>query len=153
MFSKACIYAIQATIYLAQQGREKDGKPYTPVAEIAQALGIPYQFLKKIIQTLAEKGLLLTQRSAKGGVALARSANTMTVLDVIAAIDGVEMFTTECILKFPGCGNEKPCPMHNHWAVERVRLQKMFEQTNLEEVAVNVSKGLIRLGMTEITAT
>lgn len=152
MFSKACIYAIQATIYLAQQSRERKDNLYTPVAEIAHALGIPYQFLKKIIQILAEKGLLLTQRSAKGGVALARSANTMTVLDVIAAIDGVAMFTTECILKFPGCGNEKPCPMHNHWAVERVRLQKMFQQTNLEEVAVNVSKGLIRLGMTEIKA-
>ncbi len=86
-------------------------------------------------------------------MALARSANTMTVLDVIAAIDGVEMLTTECILKFPGCSNEKPCPMHNHWAVERVRLQRMFQQTNPEEVAVNVSKGLTRLGMIEIKAT
>lgn len=150
MFSKACIYAIQATIYLAQQSGEREGKPYTPVAEIAQALGIPFQFLKKIIQTLAEKGLLLTQRSAKGGVALARTANTMTVLDVIDAIDGVAMFTTECILKFPGCGNEKQCPMHNQWAAERVRLQKMFQQTNLEEMAVNVSQGLTRLGMSEM---
>jgi Rrf2 family protein len=148
MFSKALIYGIQAMIFLAQKSNQD--RAYTPVSEIAQSLNIPFQFLKKIIQTLGEEGLLVTQRSAKGGVALARAAENITVFDVIKAIDGGEMFESECILKFPGCGNEKPCPMHHHWAIERVRLKAMFENTHLAVLATNVAEGLTRLGVPSV---
>lgn len=147
MLSKACIYGIQAVIFLAQKHKQESDRAYIPVAEIAKTLNIPFQFLKKIIQLLGEAGILVTQRSAKGGVALAGKAVDTSVFDVIKAIDGGEMFESECILKFPGCGNEKPCPMHHHWAVERVRLRTMFQATNLATLAENVTEGLTRLGV------
>ncbi len=149
MFSKACIYGIQAAIYLAQQHNQQSDRAFIPVAEIAQMLGIPFQFLKKVIQQLGEKNIVQTQRSAKGGVALARQASEIAIFEVIEAIDGGEMFVSECILKFPGCGNEKPCPMHHQWAVERVRLKTMFEKATLDSLARNVSKGLTRLGFND----
>jgi Rrf2 family protein len=149
MFSKACIYGIQAAIYLAQQQKQQSDRAYIPVAEIAQTLGIPFQFLKKIIQQLGEKNVVLTQRSAKGGVCLARQASEIAIFEIIEAIDGGEMFVNECILKFPGCGNEKPCPIHHHWAVERVRLRTMFEKATLHLLAGDVSKGLTRLGASQ----
>jgi Rrf2 family protein len=149
MFSKACIYGIQAAIYLAQQQKQQSDRAYIPVAEIAQTLGIPFQFLKKIIQQLGEKNVVLTQRSAKGGVCLARQASEIAIFEIIEAIDGGEMFVNECILKFPGCGNEKPCPIHHHWAVERVRLRTMFEKATLHSLAGDVSKGLTRLGASQ----
>ncbi|TAE21790.1 MAG: Rrf2 family transcriptional regulator [Candidatus Kapaibacterium sp.] len=149
MFSKACIYGIQAAIYLAQQHKHQSDRAYIPVVEIAQTLDIPFQFLKKVIQQLGEKNVVQTQRSAKGGVSLARQGSEITVFEVIVAIDGGAIFLSECILKFPGCGNEKPCPMHHQWAVERVRLKTMFEKATLDSLAGNVSSGLTRLGFND----
>jgi Rrf2 family transcriptional regulator, iron-sulfur cluster assembly transcription factor len=147
MFSKACIYGIQAAIYLAQQQKLQSDRQYIPVVEIAQTLGIPFQFLKKIMQSLSEKGLTVSQRSAKGGMALARSAENISIFEVIQAIDGAAILVSDCILSFPGCGDEKPCPLHHQWAVERKRLRTMFETTTLEFLAGNVSQGLTRLGI------
>lgn len=147
MLSKSCIYGIQAAIFLAQQQKQQSNRQYIPVAEISRALGIPHQFLKKIMQGLVESGILISQRSAKGGVALAREASRISVFDIIRSIDGAEILISDCILQLPGCGDEKPCPMHNHWAVERSRLRVLFENTMLDTLADYVSKGFTRLGI------
>ena len=147
MFSKACIYGIQAAIYLAQQRQQQTDRAFIPAVEIANAVGIPFRFLKKILQTLVEKGILVSQRSTNGGLALAREAGEISIFEVIQAIDGGEMFVSACILQFPGCGNEKPCPLHQDWAIERKRLHTMFTKTSLKSLAGNVSKGLTRLGV------
>lgn len=135
-------------IFLAQQHNNYGSRQYVPIARIAEALDIPFQFLKKIMQVLVEKGLLISQRSAKGGVALIREAENMSVFEVIQAIDGAEILISGCILEFPGCGNDKPCPLHHEWAVERKRLRTLFEATTLYSVAKDVDKGLTRLHLT-----
>jgi Rrf2 family protein len=147
MLSKSCIYGIQAAIFLAQQQKLQIKRQYIPVAEISQALNIPHQFLKKITQGLVESGILISQRSAKGGIALAHEATHISVFDIIRSIDGAEILISDCILELPGCGDEKPCPMHHHWAVERTRLRVLFENTMLDTLADNVSKGFTRLRM------
>jgi Rrf2 family iron-sulfur cluster assembly transcriptional regulator len=147
MLSKSCIYGIQAAIFLAQQQKQQRNRQYIPVAEISQSLNIPHQFLKKIMQGLVEGGILISQRSAKGGVALVREASRISVFEIIRSIDGAEILISDCILKLPGCGDEKPCPMHHHWAVERTRLRTLFENTMLDTLADGVSKGFTRLGI------
>ena len=130
MLSKTCTYGIQGAIYIALQPAGQ----YTPIGTIADALNIPFQFLKKILQVLAQQGVLLSYRSPKGGVKLARPADSITLLEVVQAIDGSDVFT-QCILKLPGCGHTKPCPLHESWSVERVRLRQMFETTTLGSIA------------------
>jgi Rrf2 family protein len=144
MFSNACIYGIQAMIYVAMQQKEEQ---FIPIATIAQELAIPFQFLKKILQKLAEQSILHSQRSAKGGVKLARSADTITVFDIIAAIDGVDLLTTQCILNMPGCGNHTPCPLHALWGIERARLRRLFESSTLQDLAQKTVDLDLRLGM------
>ncbi len=133
MLSKTCTYGIQGVIYVALQPTNQ----YTPIGTIAEALNIPFQFLKKILQVLTQAGILISYRSPKGGVALARPAATITLLQVVEAIDGSDVFT-QCILKLPGCGHTKPCPLHESWSVERVRLRQMFETTTLGSVATQI---------------
>lgn len=135
MLSKTCTYAIQGAIYIALQPPDI----YTPIGTIAKALNIPFQFLKKILQTLTQAGILVSYRSPKGGVALARAANTITLFEIVEAIDSSDIFT-QCILKLPGCGHTKPCPLHDSWSVERMRLRTVFEQTTLGGVADQIRR-------------
>lgn len=134
VLSKAAVYGIQACVYLASHESEDE---YRPISEIAEEGSIPYHFLKKVMATLAQQGIILSQRSAKGGVALAKDPSKLALLDIISAIDGDELFN-QCILGLPGCGEKKPCALHAAWAAERTRLKLMFSSTTLADVTSRI---------------
>ena len=83
-------------------------------------------------------GLLISHRSAKGGIALSRAASKITLLDIVARIDGTDVFE-QCILGLPGCGKEHPCALHEGWAIERKRLYDLFSTSTLDVVAKQIS--------------
>lgn len=142
MISKASSYAIQALTYLSLHTKDRE---YVPISEIADELSIPYHFLKKILAQLVQSGILTSQRSAKGGVAITNDGLTITLYDVITLIDGDSLFT-ECILSLPGCGEGKPCPLHSSWSVERSRIKLMFSSTTLADVARRVATDTVKIG-------
>lgn len=145
MLTKACTYAIHAMMYIALNHEEGIN---IPINRLADELQIPFHFTKKILQQLGEQGLLKTQRSAKGGVALAKDADDISIMDIIRVIDGDEMFTG-CVLGLPGCGEKTPCPMHEKWSVERMRLFRMFNETTLRKASANIKKFELRIGLAE----
>ena len=142
MLSKAATYAIQSLAYLAVEGRERQ---YVPISEIAEKLDMPYHFLKKILADLVTNGLLESHRSARGGIALIKEPEKVTLLDIIQMVDGTDMFT-ECILKLPGCGKDTPCPLHKTWSEERGRLLEMYSGTNLKSIADSILSEGLRIG-------
>jgi Rrf2 family protein len=85
-------------------------------------------------------------RGPHGGVALARPANQITLMDIVTAIDGSDLFT-QCVLGLPGCGAEKPCPLHRAWAIERARLAKLFEGTTLDSMVDDLEAFDLRLAV------
>lgn len=143
LLSKSCEYGIRATLYLATL--KKEG--YVSIREISEELDISFHFLTKIFQKLTQAGLLESFRGPNGGVALAKPASRISLLDLVVAIDGPALFR-ECVLGLPGCGNAKPCPMHDAWAHERARLQSMFAQTTLETAADDIERLDLRLKFT-----
>lgn len=139
------MYAIQSLAYLTINGKEGS---YLPISQVATELTIPYHFLKKILAQLSQAGILVSQRSAKGGVALGRDPKAITLYDIIVHMDGASLFS-ECILGLPGCGNAKPCPLHTAWAVERKRLQLLFTSTSLYDLARRIEKEGFRISLCE----
>src|SRR4051794_14827709 len=76
-------YAVRALLELAQSG---DG----PIKgeRLAQSQGIPLKFLENILIDLRHGGIVRSQRGADGGYWLARSADSISVGEVIRAVDG-----------------------------------------------------------------
>ncbi|NOY56876.1 MAG: Rrf2 family transcriptional regulator [Actinobacteria bacterium] len=74
-------YALRCVLEIARRGHAGTG-------EIAEAQGVPTAFLGKIVSTLARAGIVTTRRGVGGGVTLARSPASITVLEVIEAIQG-----------------------------------------------------------------
>ncbi len=140
VLSKACDYAILSMLHIS---RESSGG-YTSIREISDQLNISFHFLTKILQTLTEKGILESHRGPRGGVRLAADPSEVTLLDIILAVDGPGLFT-ECILGLPGCGVEKPCPMHEHWQKIRKDLERGFAGNNLADISGQIEKLKLRL--------
>jgi Rrf2 family transcriptional regulator, iron-sulfur cluster assembly transcription factor len=129
LLSRACEYAIQAALYLA----EHDDTPYISVKEIAERNEISFHFLGKIVQTLTQKGILASYKGPKGGVRLARPPEEITVLQIVEAIDGLAVLQ-KCVLGLPECGDEHPCALHNQWGRIRAEIYEMLNGKSIAQL-------------------
>ena len=142
LLSKSCVYGLRATIYIATRQAEQD---YVPIREVSRELKLSFHFLTKILQTLTEDGLLRSYRGPSGGVALAKPANKITLLDVVNSLEGKNLFR-RCVLGLARCGDRRPCPLHETWARHRADLQRHLGETKLDDLAALAVAGTIRLG-------
>ncbi len=129
ILSRACQCGIQAVLYLAS----KEGTPYISIKEIADANDLSFHFLGKILQKLTQRKLLLSYKGPKGGVSLARSARTITLLEIVEAIDGLD-FLKKCVVGLPSCGGDKPCVLHDKWDAIRKETEAMLKDLTIEQL-------------------
>jgi Rrf2 family protein len=78
-------YAVEAMVYLA---RQNDDHRLIPSRDIGRSCGISVRFLMKILRQLAAAGLLHSSQGPGGGYRLDRPMNRITLLDIVAAVDG-----------------------------------------------------------------
>src|SRR5262249_27996199 len=84
MFSQTVEYALRAVVHLAYEAPAA-----RTTAQIADATQVPKDYLSKILQGLAKKGIVSTQRGVGGGVALAKTPEELTILDVVNAVEPI----------------------------------------------------------------
>ena len=122
-------YAVRAVLYLARCG------PETPVAtaQIAQAQKIPATFLTKIVSQLSAAGILRTTRGAHGGVALARPADDLSLLEIVEIIDGPVLLNA-CVLDPASCPESLNCPVQNVWCQAQADLIGTLERTKFGQL-------------------
>lgn len=128
MLSQTVGYAISALGHLA--GREQP----MFVRDLAEAAKIPPSYLAKIVNTLARKGYLNTQRGLNGGVTLARPAEEINLLDLCEAFDD-PLVRRQCMMGSADCSNARSCPAHKFWGEERERVMGFLRQTTLRDIA------------------
>ena len=127
IFSKKCEYGLQAVLYLAAQ---KD-REVIPAEEIANKLSIPKEFVSKILQSLTESGIVVSRKGKSGGFAIAKDPKRIKLIDIVGAIDGLSMFSS-CVLGFPNCNPDNPCPLHDKWGELRSKAYEMLTDENLD---------------------
>jgi Rrf2 family transcriptional regulator, cysteine metabolism repressor len=77
-------YACLAVLALARHG---PGAPPLHIREISEAYGIPDRYLVQILLQLKGAGLVTSTRGASGGYQLARAASSITLSDILGAIE------------------------------------------------------------------
>jgi Rrf2 family protein len=82
--SRTVSYAVQATLQLA---KNESSEP-VPCSQLASAGNMPERFLLQILRNLVTHGILRSTRGVDGGYSLSRSPETVSLLDVIEAIEG-----------------------------------------------------------------
>ena len=140
IFSKSCVYGIRALIYLAghHQGQ------FVPIKDISKNLGISFHFLTKILQILSENDLIASFKGPKGGVKLTLVPDSISLMHIILALDGSEIFDG-CMLGLPDCSTQTPCPLHDEWTKQRDEMKIKFESITLRKLADQVQEKGLRL--------
>ena len=82
--SVKCEYALQAIFDLASQ---KTGEPVR-IADIARRQKIPQKFLELILSGLKQAGFVESRRGTEGGYLLSRSAESLTVGEILRFVEG-----------------------------------------------------------------
>lgn len=128
MLSRSALYALQATLHLAQRA---DGEPES-AARMAHCLGVPFPYLAKVLQQLGAEGILESSRGAHGGYRLAQAPDTLTVARVVHAFEDVTPPQT-CLLGGP-CLPEEPCAAHLRRLEWNEARQRILAETTLAEL-------------------
>lgn len=105
MHSQTTEYALRAMCSLA----------YSPdrlvsTSDLAGVSKVPMNYLAKVLQLLSRAGLVSGRRGVGGGYKLARGAGSITLLEVINAIDPIERIGT-CPLGLENHAGAL-CPLH-----------------------------------------
>ncbi len=140
IFSKKCEYGLQAILYLASQNDKK----FFSAREIANDLKIPKEFVSKILQSLVEFGIVGSQKGKHGGFYLNKKPDKIKLIDIVEAIDGLELFTT-CVLGFPDCSPDRPCPVHSEWGRIRSMVYDMLSNQTINNLSEKTLKKLKHL--------
>jgi len=128
IFSKKCEYGLQAILYLSAHTNEG----MVSAEEISKALEIPKEFVSKILQELTSSGIVMSKKGKSGGFSLDKPTSKIRLIDVVIALDGFEIFN-KCVLGFPNCSNEFPCPVHHNWVKVSKETYAMLSEATLDE--------------------
>ena len=119
-----------AIVVLGKMGR--DG--VVSVAQLAQESRVPAPTVAKLLKQLAQAGVVVSQRGAAGGYALARPAVDITVAEVIAALEG-PISLTACVDGAEGhCEVERLCPMRGNWDRVNRAIRAALESVTLADM-------------------
>lgn len=123
-------YAIRAMLHLATV---RNGG-IVELSSISKQWDIPENFLRKISAQLAAAGLVSSFRGLGGGVALGRPAESITLLDIIEAIEG-EISLNKCLVHTGFCPRDTWCAVHLVWVEAQTSLKKVLASRNLAQLA------------------
>lgn len=101
--------------------------------EIAKRQSVPSPFLAKIISQLSLAGLVTTHRGAGGGVALARSAAEISLLQVIEALEG-PIHLNRCMIEPSTCPRNGQCPVHDTFAQAQAQLVELLSASTFDRL-------------------
>ncbi len=133
--SKKTDYALMAMAHLAvKPGASSSAR------EIAEAYDIPVELMAKVLQRLTRRGLLVSQQGTRGGYQLARAAGSISVADVIQAIDG-PVAVTACSTHATRCGQFEKCNVRDPLRRIREVIVSALSETTMNELAADAVGG------------
>jgi Rrf2 family nitric oxide-sensitive transcriptional repressor len=133
VFSQTVEYALRAAVHLASE---------SPTArttdQIAEATKVPRAYLSKVLQSLAKAGLVVSQRGLGGGMSLGRSAEDISILEVVNAVEPVQRIHT-CPLGIASHGVHL-CPLHSRMDRALASVELALGNSTLAEVLAEPTK-------------
>ncbi|MFO0904950.1 MAG: Rrf2 family transcriptional regulator [Pirellulales bacterium] len=124
MLSQTAEYALRAMVFLGDQSAA------VTTAAIAEATLVPVGYLAKVMQQLHRAGFVHAQRGPHGGFSLIKSADQVTVLEVVNAVDPMQRFES-CPLGLHGI---HLCPLHRKLDDAAQAVERAFGDTTIADL-------------------
>jgi Rrf2 family protein len=131
--SKKADYALLAMRHLAAH-RDRGAMSSR---ELAESYDIPSELLAKVLQKLVRGHLLVSVQGIRGGYALGRPADRISVADVIQAVDG-PLTVTACSDTDHSCDQYSKCNIRDPlWRIKD-RIVSALGATSVAELATDI---------------
>lgn len=129
MLSQTAEYALRAVLAIAAQ---PDGVSIG-ANRLAVDLDIPQNYLSKTLHQLARLGILDSARGKLGGFQLGRSADRITLLEVVGPFDDVTG-RRACLMGRATCSDHTPCAAHSRWKAVAEQQAAFFRETTVGDL-------------------
>ncbi len=101
LLTRASEYALLSLALIGEEGAPKD------VETLSRQLDISKSFLAKVLQNLARAGILVSYKGAKGGFALKKRFDEISIMEVVKAAEGKSPSVFECSPSQECCPSER----------------------------------------------
>jgi Rrf2 family protein len=139
--SKKADYALLALRHMAAN----QDRAAVPARELAEAYDIPLELLAKVLQTLVRARLLASHQGIRGGYGLGRAASTISVADVIQAVDG-PLTVTACSDTDHSCDQYAKCSIRDPLWRLKDRIVAALAATSVADLAADMPPLVVDAG-------
>ena len=123
-------YAVRAMLALARGS----GNGLLSARRISDAMSIPVRFLPQVLADLQRAGLVEATAGRTGGYRLAKDPASISLLDVIEAVEG-DARRQSCVLRGGPCGKDGICDVHEVFLAGQEAIRGTFASATLAELA------------------
>lgn len=107
--------------------------------ELATASDAPVPFVEKILGHLARARLVVSHRGQDGGFELGAPADSISLLDVINALEG-PLCLNACLPGGKGCHRRPVCAVHLVWAETQAGMQRTLGGVSIATLAIRSAR-------------
>lgn len=125
-------YGVRAMVALAGHS----GTDWLSVPRISAEMAIPERILPKVMTELVRARLVEGRIGRTGGYRLARPATSITLLDVITALEP-EPDARACVLRGGPCGLDGLCVVHDAFAGAREAMLLRLDTVTLDDFSTS----------------
>lgn len=129
MLSKTSTQVVNAFIELAKLAPGE----YEGAVSIARKIKAPENYLGKMLQNFAARGLVVSRKGFGGGFCLGRDPKKIRLYDIVQPIDNVKVWS-ECALGLKQCSDTSPCVVHYGWKKVRETYYEFLKNTSIDDL-------------------
>jgi len=107
-------------------------------AEISAHTGIPLPTVSKILGTLVRGGILQSLRGLNGGFKMSRSAEDITIADIVQAVDGPVQLTNCIGTGASECDHESNCLTRGQWHRINDAVKQALDSVPLSDMTASI---------------
>lgn len=124
------------TCSLIEQAGGKRGR--VSAAQLAEETGLPAPTVQKLVSKLSAAGLMRSSRGVGGGLRLARPPATISLADIVEAVEG-PIALTACIDRTKSdCTLDSCCNVKGHWPQVNAAVRGALAQVALTQLVEEV---------------
>ena len=124
--SQTAEYALRAVVWLAANGKA------ATTAQISSATQVPPGYLSKVMRALGKHDIVVPRRGPGGGFTLARTPDSMSLLDIINAVDPLQNMDA-CPLGIKSHSLDL-CPLHARLRKTMATVEATLRDTLISEL-------------------
>lgn len=122
-------YSLMALKHMSQ----KQGDELTSAKEVAESYHAPFDATARVLQQMAQKGMVKSEQGAHGGYKIARDLSEVTLQDLIEVIQGPTS-VTKCMSDEAPCELQGSCNIISPVAILDKKLSEFYRGISLKEL-------------------